>query len=414
MSVAIKQADDAFAAAMARATGRPIAAVPKAPPRQASASEISLGAAETGGDVFLDVAKLMEGRALVQGVSGAGKSWTLRRILEQSAGMVQQIIIDPEGEFRSLAEHLGHLHVDGQQLDGAAIAMLGHRVREHRLSIVLDISDLSREDQMSAVAAFCHALIEAPREFWSPALVAIDEAHLFAPFGGQAAASSAVRKAAIGAVTDLMSRGRKRGLAGILATQRLARLAKSVVSEVQNFLIGGNTLDLDVRRAAETIGWEARKAFDRLPLLLPGNFVAVGPAFSRSPAILGVGQVASHHAGAAPALAAPRNLDADQARALVDIDELIAASAETLDSAESPSLRAVRMFLRDPACCTAARVFDALTPLYPEGATLDGLAAHLGLSRSDVCTGVALLDSVAAIELRDDAVRLARGMERKP
>ena len=38
----------------------------------------------------------------------------------------------------------------------------------------------------------------------------------------------AVRK---GAIVDLMSRG-KRGLTGVLATWRLARLSKSVVSEV--------------------------------------------------------------------------------------------------------------------------------------------------------------------------------------
>jgi hypothetical protein len=43
-----------------------------------------------------------------------------------------------------------------------------------------------------------------------------------------------------------------------------------------NFLIGVNTLDLDVKRAAETIGWETRKAYDRLPVLQPGEFVACG------------------------------------------------------------------------------------------------------------------------------------------
>ena len=41
----------------------------------------------------------------------------------------------------------------------------------------------------------------------------------------------AVRKAATGAIVDLMSRG-KRELTGVLATWRLARLSKSVVSEV--------------------------------------------------------------------------------------------------------------------------------------------------------------------------------------
>ena len=38
---------------------------------------------------------------------------------------------------------------------------------------------------------------------------------------------------------------------------RLARLSKSVVPEVAKFLIGVNTLDLDVKRATETIRGKA-------------------------------------------------------------------------------------------------------------------------------------------------------------
>lgn len=38
-------------------------------------------------------------------------------------------------------------------------------------------------------------------------------------------------------MTNLMCRGRKRGLAGIIATQRLAKLAKNVAAEASNFLM---------------------------------------------------------------------------------------------------------------------------------------------------------------------------------
>jgi hypothetical protein len=425
-------ADEAFARAMGAASfngakAAPAKAQPAAkaqpPARMPRATEIVLGAGEIGGEIMLDLVKLMEGRALVQGISGAGKSWTLRRILEQTSAMVQQIVVDPEGEFRGLAERLGHLHVEGDKLDGAALATLGRRIREHRISVVLDLSDLTREDQMKAVAAFFYALIEVPREFWSPALVAVDEAHLFAPFGGQAAATTEIRRAAIGATTDLMSRGRKRGLAGILATQRLARLAKSVVSEVSNFLIGGNTLDLDVRRAAETIGWEARKAFDRLPMLQPGEFVAVGPAFSQSPGMLRVGQVETRHIGAAPTLSAPSAVDPVQARAVAGIDDLIAASSagdNAQELAVQKGFRAVRAFMAEPAFCDAARIFGALAPVFPEGATLEALAQHLAIPAEAAAAGVALLDSYGAVEIKDGpdgeglgVVRLSRWMGRR-
>jgi DNA helicase HerA-like ATPase len=49
-------------------------------------------------------------------------------------------------------------------------------------------------------------------------------------------------------MTNLMCRGRKRGLAGIIATQRLAKLAKNVAAEASNFLMGRTFLDIDMAR----------------------------------------------------------------------------------------------------------------------------------------------------------------------
>ncbi len=394
------------------------AAVPVVEPPALAEGAIHIGDADdTGGPVGLDLARLIDGRLLIQGTSGAGKSWTLRRLLEQTHETIQQVIVDPEGELRSLGEAFGHLRLDGAALDGAALALAARRVREHRLSVLLDLSDVDREGQMKAVASFLAALVEAPREHWHPVLVAIDEAHLFAPFGGQSSAATAVRKAAIGAVTDLMSRGRKRGLCGILATQRLARLAKSVASEVHNFLIGLNTLDLDIRRSAETIGWDARRAFDRLPMLDPGDFVAVGPAFSRSPAVLRVGPVETSHGGAAPEIAAPVMTSPEDAARLLDLDALVEASAadsEIREDAEMQSgIRAVRAFARERHFALAARAFAALRPLSPDGARISDLAAHLDAGAEDVAGALELLDRFALLEFlgegADRIVRIEKG-----
>src|SRR6185295_18811576 len=48
------------------------------------------------GAVSINVARLIETRALVQANSGAGKTWLLRRLLEQTHGVCQQLVIDPE------------------------------------------------------------------------------------------------------------------------------------------------------------------------------------------------------------------------------------------------------------------------------------------------------------------------------
>lgn len=427
----IVKVDERFAAAMgsrrfgSNGTSAPAAAAAVRPATLALApspalrdGDIHIGDSDTGGPIGISPVKLLEGRLLIQGASGAGKSWTLRRLLEKTSGIIQQIVVDPEGEFKGLAEKLGHVHIEAHRLDTVSLATAARRAREHRLSVLVDLSELDREGQMIAVAAFFQALIEAPREHWHPVLVAVDEAHLFAPFGGQAAAATSVRKAAIGAVTDLMSRGRKRGLTGVLATQRLARLAKSVASEVHNFMVGLNTLDLDIRRAAETIGWDARKAFDRLPMLEPGDFVAVGPAFSRSPSVLRVGSIRTRHVGAAPALAAPADLDPRTAAKLLELDALVEASAADAEvraeDALVPGLRAVREFIRDPAFPLAGRIWGELAELPAAGAVIAAMPKHFGVPAARVHDALALLDRCGAVEFMGEgksrAVRIAKEM----
>ena len=406
-----RQADKGFADAMMREiTGSkpelPMirTSAPRAAVRQPALrdGDLALGEADGGGLIGVDLGKLIDGRLLVQGTSGAGKSWTLRRLLEQSRGAIQQIVIDPEGEFGSLADSNDLVRLDGAKLDLAALAAAAASVRSHRVSVLLDLSDCEREDQMIAVAAFLRGLIDAPREDWHATLVAIDEAHLFAPFGGDAVAPSSVRKAAIGALTDLMSRGRKRGLCGVLATQRLARLSKSVASEAVNFLVGSNTLDLDIRRAAETIGWDARRAFDRLPMLAPGDFVAVGPAFSRSPSVLRIGSVATLHRGASPEVQAPAVRTAAEGGALLDVNALVAASRlddnRRAESARSEGVRIVRRFIRDPGFALAGRVIAVLRPLAPAGARLASMAKEFGVPLPAVAEACALLDRYGVLE----------------
>ncbi|WP_137114152.1 DUF87 domain-containing protein [Mesorhizobium sp. GR13] len=403
----------AFAAELGHAS-------PAKKPVSANGAEagIDLGLSDLGGMIRLDLEKLLDGRLLVQGTSGAGKSWTLRRILEQTHGLVQQIVIDPEGEFVSLAQHYDYPILDGSRLDAAALAIAAARARQHRLSVLFDLSQIDREAQMQAVTAFVGALIAAPREHWHPVFVAIDEAHIFAPFGGAGLAATSVRQAATQTITDLMSRGRKRGLAGILATQRIARLAKSVSSEALNFLIGLNTLDIDIRRAAETIGWDASKAFDRLPILQPGDFVASGPAFSRAPATLRIGPVETRHIGARPDIAAPASISAKDAAGLLNLEDLHASSqADSAIRSETSlpvGIKTVRALIREPAFADAGRIWEVLTPLAPQGATVADLADYLSIDGARVASALALLDTYGAVDIDDvgdeRAVRIAKGM----
>lgn len=346
---------------------------------------------------------LLDGRLLIQGQSGTGKSWLLRKLIEESAHRVQHIIIDPDGEFRSLADHLDYPVAEGHKLTLEGAAALGAEVRRLQLSVVLDLSELPRERQMLCCAAFIRAMVAS--EDWNPAMVVIDEAHLFAPFGVQGMEAPAVRREVTGAVVDMMSRGRKRGLATVLATQRFSRLAKSAISEANNMMIGTNTMDVDIRRAAQAIGWDVSRAFDRLPVLNPGTFIPVGPAFApTSGDEITVGTVQSRHLGATPALAGPMNRSAAAGGILLGLDDLARqAEAAKTDRGLQVGVKAVRAFLRHPGFTTAAAIFDRLRPLYPEGTRVASLATALGLEESEIIEAVALLQVYAVLQTDGEA-----------
>ncbi|MEN5083387.1 ATP-binding protein [Bosea sp. TWI1241] len=260
---------------------------------------IDMGSTRSGDPAELDLAELLATRLLVQGNSGSGKSHLLRRLLEQSAPLVQQAVIDPEGDFVSLADQFGHVVVDGtaspQELQKIAL-----RVRQHRVSVVLNLEELDADEQLRATAAFLGGLFEIERSFWYPMLVVVDEAQLFAPvMAGEA--SDEARRLSLGAMTNLMCRGRKRGLAGVIATQRLAKLAKNVAAEASNFLMGRTFLDIDMQRAADLLGMDRRQA-EMFRDLERGQFVALGPALSKRPLPVRIGPVASVDRGGAPGL----------------------------------------------------------------------------------------------------------------
>jgi DNA helicase HerA-like ATPase len=260
---------------------------------------IDMGTGATGDRSTLDLEELLATRLLVQGNSGSGKSHLLRRLLEQSAGWVQQVIIDPEGDFVTLADRYGHVVVEGERTE-AELLGIAARVRQHRVSCVLSLEGLDVEDQMRMAGIFLNGLFDADRDFWYPVLVVVDEAQMFAP-AASGEVTDEVRKLSLGAMTNLMCRGRKRGLAGVIATQRLAKLAKNVAAEASNFLMGRTFLDIDMARAADLLGLDRRQAemFRDLPR---GSFVALGPAMTKRPLKVQIGAVETSARSSSPKL----------------------------------------------------------------------------------------------------------------
>lgn len=289
---------------------------------------IDMGATTNGTAAMLDLEELLATRLLVQGNSGSGKSYLLRRLLEQSAPWVQQCIIDPEGDFVTLADVYGHVVVDAARTE-SELTRIAQRIRQHRVSVVVNLEGLDIDQQMKAAAAFLNGMFDADRDYWYPMLVVVDEAQLFAPaVGGEV--SDEARKISLSAMTNLMCRGRKRGLAGVIATQRLAKLAKNVAAEASNFLMGRTFLDIDMARAADLLGMDRRQA-EQFRDLQRGHFVALGPALSRRPLAIKIGTVETSARSSSPKLM-----------------PLPVSSADAADLIFTPSAAEAKMIVRRP------------------------------------------------------------------
>ena len=370
---------------------RPAPAAPKVDQIRPSADQIGIGDTD-GTAVTVDLARLLAGRLLIQGSSGAGKSATLRRLIEQAHRHITTILVDPESEFGNLATHIGATSIRGADFTSEGLTAVALRARAHRLPIHLDLSDLEPDARILQASAFFTGLVAAPRADWgNTCLVAIDEAHLLAPHLAASARDAEARRLGVAALTDLCARGRKRGLAPVIATQRLAKLASSVLSELQNFLLGLNVLDRDVARAADLLGWSYDKA-SVLRDLPPGRFIAQGPALCRYPTILQIGACETVHIGSTPDLLAAAGHGPDAVARLLDLEGLrTIEGAPRRVAGEGRGLHALEQFLLDPAAPVAARLIAALGPISPNATTADELARHLGSGLEEIHAGLDLL-----------------------
>ncbi|MEM9110569.1 MAG: DUF87 domain-containing protein [Planctomycetota bacterium] len=294
---------------------------------------INLGQDDLGGPVYQDLDSLMRSRMLIQGASGSGKSYLARGIVEQAAHHVPVIVIDPEGEYATLRElHPMLLVGHGQAVDVPAdintAAALAKRLNENKVSAVLDLSELPLHQRRGFVRRYIEGLMAVPAKKRQPAIVLGDEAHKFA--------AQSDRCESLEAMADLSSRGRKRKLCLIAATQRISKFHNDVAAELKNRLIGGTTLDVDVKRAGDELGMTTkdRRVLTTLPA---GAWYGFGPAFEGRRVYEFVGaEVQTTHEDAALVAVPPASPDIQAiASELADLAERHQDDVTTIEEAES-------------------------------------------------------------------------------
>lgn len=253
--------------------------------------KIVIGKLEGGGELNIDLPVLLRTRMLITANSGAGKSYCIRKLLEETHGKVQQIVLDLEGEFATLREKFDYLLVgkDGDiPIDIKGAELLAKKLLELNVSAIIDLYELKHHERIIFVKRFLDSMINAKKELWHPCLVIVDEAHQFCPQKEKAEST--------GSVIDLMTRGRKRGFCGILTTQRPSKLHKDAAAEASNNILAGRvSLDVDMKRVSEWLGFTSKEQMFSLRDLYSGEFYSIGSALSNKLVKVKIDKVMTTH-----------------------------------------------------------------------------------------------------------------------
>jgi hypothetical protein len=270
-------------------------------------SKIVLGTTSDGKPFAIDLVLLLETRLLISANSGGGKSYTLRQLIEQIFGKVQILLVDREGEFKSLRDKYDFLLVgEGGDIPAhvGSARLLAEKLLESGVSAICDLYEAFRTrplERMAWVREFLMGLVDAPKNLWHDVIVIVDEAHLFCPEvapKGQDMKERAIINGCKDAMVALATVGRKRGLAAVFATQRLAKLDKDASAELLNRMIGMTMEGQDVERAIDlmSIPREEKASFKKtIRELEPGNLYAFGRAISKERILVKIDPVVTKH-----------------------------------------------------------------------------------------------------------------------
>lgn len=178
----------------------------------------------------------------ILGIRNSGKTNTAGVIVEEALDQgIQVVVLDPLDVWWGLKAAkdgkkpgypitvLGGNHSDLPLLpsDGNAVA---DAIVEHGASVIISLRHLSKSGQRSFVADFAERLYHRKGEsgYATPIFVVIDEADAFVP---QKVFSGVER--VVGAIDDLVRRGRASGIGVCLISQRAAVINKDVLTQIE-------------------------------------------------------------------------------------------------------------------------------------------------------------------------------------
>jgi hypothetical protein len=279
---------------------------------------------------------------------GSGKSYTASVIAEEFLKADQQIIVlDPTGAWSGLQSSADGKHegfpvvvFGGDRgnvtLEEGAGEIIATAIVEKKFSAVLDLSLFRKAQSHRFVTVFIETLYRLNRE---PVHVFIDEADDLCPqkpYGNEAQT--------VGAIEDLVKRGRRKGIGCTLITQRPADIAKNVLTQADtliamriNHKLDLNPIETWIRVHADEK--QATAMMESLPSLQTGTAWIWTPErdiFDR----VKIRQRETFDSGATPKPG--EKARTPQKLAAIDIKRLGEAIAETVENAKANDPRALK------------------------------------------------------------------------
>ena len=208
-------------------------------------------------DLVLEANETVGAGINIFGLKGSGKTGAVARLAEQFARyQVFEVLFDLKGDLISL--------VTDRRPDGSHFVpngFVGHQGRAPRgrsilhcgLQAVYDLRTWQTPEQMaSLICAVVEEMLETvaltPEGELAPCLVFLDEAEYWLPQAQPSYLSGHTYRRLLDAFHMLATMGRSRGLAPVIATQRIAKVNKDIIAQAEMTLLMKAMLDIDLDR----------------------------------------------------------------------------------------------------------------------------------------------------------------------
>lgn len=246
----------------------------------------------------LDITDVITGRTFLASITRWGKSWTARKIVEESFGHAGIVIIDPEGEYVSLRERYPFLIIGKDiplQLETAEF--MAEKILEANISVIIDLSLTEVELGKEYVDKLLRRFFFLETTLRKPYLIIVEEAEEFGPEKGIATTTC------LEILRNITKKGGKRGIGIIIIAHRPAWVSKGILSQCTNKAIGRIDWPSDLN-VLEEYARIPKSAIEKLPTLGKGEFCFAGD-WVKEFTFVKVGQVKTTHLGATPQVVPP-------------------------------------------------------------------------------------------------------------